>query len=87
MKPRIIIAVSLLVFSIGFNCISYKENDTAKYFGISDIEALARGESEEYLKCYCALLTDSNCAVNNNGSSVCAGGNNVKCWEYNRNCN
>ena len=39
------------------------------------------------LTCYCALMSDQSCAVNNNGSSVCAGGENVKCWEYNRNCN
>lgn len=57
------------------------------------IEALANLEGDDpgmgapYLKCYCALMSDNSCAVNNNGSSVCAGGYNVKCWDYDRNCN
>lgn len=56
---------------------------------LDDIEALAEQESgsTENLNCYCVLLSDQSCAVNNNGSSKCATGPNVKCWEYNNNCN
>jgi hypothetical protein len=58
---------------------------------LANVEALASGETSggggAYLTCYCSLMSDQNCAVNNNGSSVCAGGENIRCWEYNRNCN
>jgi hypothetical protein len=55
---------------------------------LANVEALAQeGGGGAYLTCYCALMSDANCAVNNNGSSVCAGGENIQCWNYNRNCN
>ncbi len=55
---------------------------------LSDVEALTAGESGgDILYCYCALMSDSNCAVNNNGASKCASGVNVRCWEFNNNCN
>ncbi|MDE6450988.1 MAG: hypothetical protein K2L23_01615 [Odoribacter sp.] len=55
---------------------------------LSGVEALTEGEvGGDILYCYCALTSDANCAVNNNGFSKCASGVNVKCWEYNNNCN
>ena len=54
---------------------------------IAHVEGISRGEGGPNLTCYCALMSDQNCAVNNNGSSVCAGGTNAHCWEYNQNCN
>lgn len=88
MKSRIFIALSFLICSIGLNFFSYESDDAASYFKFSNIEALANGgESTGYIRCYCALMSDNNCAVNNNGSSVCASGDNVKCWEYDGNCN
>lgn len=81
-----IIAIFLLAVAVGLNVYSKK----AEYFDLdlAGIEAIADSEpSGTYLTCYCALTSDQNCAVNNMGSSVCAGGNNVHCWDYNRNCN
>jgi hypothetical protein len=54
---------------------------------IAHVEGISQGEGGPNLTCYCALMSDQNCAVNNNGSSVCAGGQNAHCWEYNQNCN
>ncbi len=56
---------------------------------MANLEALTSGDEGggAYIKCYCALMSDANCAVNNNGSSVCAGGENIECWNYDRNCN
>ena len=44
---------------------------------LSDVEALTAGESGG----------DILYAVNNNGASKCASGVNVRCWEFNNNCN
>lgn len=69
--------------------ISFKvQHRPASEILLDDIEALTQeGGSGETLNCYCALMSDQSCAVNNNGSSKCATGPNVKCWEYNNNCN
>ena len=77
----------VVVAAWNFN-ISFKPDGKMTDSMLADVEALANGEEGgANLTCYCALMSDQNCAVNNNGSSVCAGGENIKCWEYNRNCN
>jgi hypothetical protein len=44
------------------------------------------GGSGVDITCKCSKIQDQNCATNNWGS-ICAGGDNAKCWEYNLNCN
>lgn len=54
----------------------------------SDIEALSNPESGQggtSLTCHCSLINDESCAVDNWGRT-CATGVNVKCWEYDNNC-
>ena len=52
---------------------------------VSQIEAMARGESGGQIVCRCSKITDQSCAVNNKGS-VCASGNNIHCEDWNLNC-
>ena len=84
-----IIAVSLFICAIVANLSVDKNENSILEFCLTTIESLAGTERAVVptLTCYCALMSDQSCAVNNNGSSVCAGGENVKCWEYDRNCN
>lgn len=92
MKKKIM-AFSLLAIAIAVNVFTLNGNNVIQSLESITIEALANLEGDDsgmgapYLKCYCALMSDNSCAVNNNGSSVCAGGYNVKCWDYDRNCN
>lgn len=91
MKKIRISFLTILLVSLGFMAYSldkannYSNDDLL----LSEVEALAeQGESgADILYCYCALMSDSNCAVNNHGSSKCTSGANVKCCEYNNNCN
>lgn len=88
MNLKKIFAFGFLSLSIGLSIYSHQDQTIQFEFGMDAIEALASGEDEgDHLTCYCALMSDNNCAVNNNGSSKCASGNNVRCWEYDRNCN
>lgn len=88
-KFFICIAVLSVMFAISVNICSDSKNKAITDIILNSLEALADDESSsgEHITCYCALASDANCAVNNNGSSKCAGGTNIKCWEYNRNCN
>ena len=55
---------------------------------LSDVEAMADNESggsTVYVTCRCSDVTDQSCAANNK-SSICAGGENVNCSQYNTNC-
>jgi hypothetical protein len=89
MKKYFLCGIALLaiaattVFNVNLN----SQNKNLSVGALANIEALASEEDGTSLSCYCALMSDSSCAVNNNGSSLCASGVNVKCWEYNRNCN
>ena len=63
------------------------QTKSVNYVVNSEIEALTSEEPGETITCYCALLTDESCAVNNHSKYVCASSkNNVKCWEYDGNC-
>lgn len=63
------------------------QTKSVNYVVNSEIEALTCEEPGETITCYCALLTDESCAVNNHSKYVCASSkNNVKCWEYDGNC-
>lgn len=92
MKKKIL-AYSLLAVAITINVFTTTSRNIIQSLDSIVVEALANSEIDDpgmggaYLKCYCALMSDNSCAVNNNGSSVCAGGYNVKCWDYDRNCN
>lgn len=83
----------LTMMTISLICMFYTFTTTTNHIDrslvLSSVEALTadEGGGGDILYCYCALMSDSNCAVNNNGSSKCASGVNVKCWEYNNNCN
>ena len=86
---RKIIAISLFVCAIVANVLAERNEETFLGVNLSLVDSFASTERAlvPVLTCYCALMSDQSCAVNNNGSSVCAGGENAKCWEYNRNCN
>ena len=83
----------LVVMAISFVGMLHTFSDSSKNWDtslfLSDVEALTAGESGggDILYCFCALMSDNSCAVNNNGSSKCASGVNVQCWKYNNNCN
>ena len=38
-----------------------------------------------HITCKCTIIGSKVCAANGNGKT-CAGGDNMKCWEYNQNC-
>ena len=88
-------ATLLLGFGAYLNFQRSQADRQASDLTLADLEVMAidpdkdmdGGEEGEYITCYCALMSSSSCAVNNNGRNKCAGGVNVKCWEYNRNCN
>ncbi len=90
-KVRIFIVATLCLMG----CVAlWTKQQPANVLFQNEIEALTReigdgtiGDGTVILRCYCALLSDHSCAVNNNGSSVCASGVNVTCWSYNNNCN
>lgn len=64
------------------------QTKSVNYVVNSEIEALTCEEPGQTITCYCAVLEDESCAVNNHTKYVCASGKNtVKCWEYGRNCN
>ena len=85
--------VLLATMFMSLMCMYYTFTKTTDHVNgallLSGVEALTAGETGggDILYCYCALMSDASCAVNNNGSSTCASGVNVKCWEYNNNCN
>ncbi|GAA6368984.1 MAG: hypothetical protein IJ340_10240 [Odoribacter sp.] len=85
--------VLLATMFMSLMCMYYTFTKTTDHVNgallLSGVEALTAGETGggDILYCYCALMSDASCAVNNNGSSKCASGVNVKCWEYNNNCN
>lgn len=88
-KKRFILLGVMLASFIGM-CYTFSDSDNEfnDALFLSGVEALTAGESGGViLYCYCAWMSDHNCAVNNNGSSVCASGVNVECWKYNNNCN
>lgn len=89
MKQKLIFSISIVSMALYFGFTS-QNNVNKQELLLNEIEALTNndnGAAAAYITCYCALMSDSNCAVNNNGSNVCAGGPNIKCWDYNRNCN
>ena len=87
-KIKRLMVASLLLFAVCFSVYSFSKGEKTFFeFNMNSVEAMADDETGAYLTCYCAWWSDNNCAVNNNGSSVCAGGYNAHCWDYNRNCN
>lgn len=84
----IIIAVVLLGIASATTILAVKEFKNA--IDTDSVEALAAGNDDETfgpnLTCHCSRLKTGNCAVNNWGS-VCAGGRNIHCDEWNTNCN
>lgn len=78
-------AVAALVSS-AFVVFGERREDVKKFFSES-IEALTGTESGANVVCCCdtGLFANSNCSAANNGP-VCAGGENQKCWDYDRNC-
>ncbi len=88
MKRITLIIVMVASLICMFYTFAKTNSDVNAALFLSDVEALTAHESGgDILYCYCALMSDANCATNNNGSSKCASGVNVKCWEYNNNCN
>jgi hypothetical protein len=84
------VVITAVMMVSGFNISRSMNNSTpVSDMTLENVEALAQNEDpgQVILKCYCALMSDASCAVNNNRSSVCASGVNVKCREYNNNCN
>lgn len=71
--------------AIGINYSINTNSQDAHIALVTQLEALARGESGVQITCRCSWWTDQSCAVNNNGA-VCAGGDNIHCNEYNLNC-
>lgn len=84
-KTRIIIIGTLIVMGCFTSWLQYQP---VTEILLEDVEALTKESgSGEIINCYCALMSDQSCAVNNNGSSKCVSGVKAKCWEYNNNCN
>lgn len=79
-KVRIFIVATLCL--MGGVALWAKQQPANELFR-NDVEALTwetgDGDIGVIIRCYCALLSDHSCAVNNNGSSVCASGVNVTC--------
>jgi hypothetical protein len=86
MGKKILFCTLIVASAIVVNLLS--SNKEKKSYNEIFTEALADGEPSTIdLTCYCALLTDSSCAVNNHSFYACAGGVNVMCANYNSNCN
>ncbi|SHE31908.1 hypothetical protein SAMN05444349_101143 [Bacteroides faecichinchillae] len=86
-KVLMLLTVLCALVSISINVWKGSKNDDFRDVVLNQLDALANDETGDHITCYCALASDNNCAANNNGSSKCAGGTNIKCWEYDRNCN
>ena len=91
MKAIKFLLVGLLVAStgyVGFSVYDDMQNPNLENYYLSDVEALANGESGEstlYVTCRCSDETDQSCAANNK-SDICAGGEGVDCSRYNTSC-
>lgn len=86
MRKQILLLCSLsaIVISLAITVVT-SSNKSLKECLIPT-EVLAQGESGIMLVCRCSKTTNQNCATNNWGDP-CAGGENVRCWDYNLNCN
>lgn len=86
MQKKILLLCSLIaiVFSMAVTVATSSNNSLKE--SLIPTEALAQGESGIMLVCKCSRITKQNCATNNWGAN-CAGGVNIRCWDYNLNCN
>ena len=86
MRKKILLLCSLsaIVISLAITVVTSSNNSFKEC--LVPTEVLAQGESGIMLICKCSKTTKQNCATNNWGTE-CAGGMNVRCWDYNLNCN
>ena len=90
MKKDVFILAAAVLFCIASATTVLAIKEFKDAVGTDSIEALAAGKDDETfgpnITCHCSRLKTGNCAVNNWGS-VCAGGINIHCDEWNTNCN
>lgn len=86
MKKYIIMAsVAAVIAVMSFvMVVSVIRNNHLQMF-FSSTEALSAGEEGAEVTCRCNAFLGHTCKADHNGS-VCAGGINQRCWDYDGNC-